>query len=54
MNETIKRYAKMPSTWRGLALLLGAFGIAIEPQMIEAVAAGVTAVIGIIETARKD
>lgn len=54
MNETIKRYAKMPSTWRGLALLLGAFGIAIEPQMIEAVAAGVTAVIGIIETARED
>lgn len=54
MKDALKRYAKMPSTWRGLALLLGAFGIAIEPQMIEAVAAGVTAVIGIIETARKD
>lgn len=30
--ETIKRYLKQPSTWRGLALVLSAFGIVVSPD----------------------
>lgn len=48
----VKRYLKQPSTWRGLALLLSAVGITIAPGAVEAIGAGVVALIGIAETVR--
>ena len=47
-------YLKQASTWRGLALLAGAFGVAIDPTALEAVGAGVVAAIGVIEVVRND
>jgi len=50
--EIVKTYAKQPSTWRGLALLLSLFGIAIEPDLLAGVGAGVVGAIGIYETVK--
>lgn len=47
-------YLKQASTWRGLALLAGVFGVAIDPTALEAVGAGVVAAIGVIEVVRND
>ena len=46
----IKTYAKQPSTWRGLAVLLSLFGISIDPDMLAGVGTGVIGAIGIYET----
>lgn len=54
MRDTIKRYMRQTSTWRGLALLLSAIGVTVAPGAVEAIGAGVVAVIGIIETVRDD
>ena len=51
---TLKQYAKMPSTWRGLAMLAGAFGVYLDPALLETAIAGVVAAIGLVETVRKD
>jgi hypothetical protein len=50
--DTVKRYLRQPSTWRGLALLLSAFGIVVAPGTVEAVGAGIVAIVGIVETVR--
>ena len=50
--DTIKTYAKQPSTWRGLAILLSLFGIAIDPELLSGVGAGVVGAIGIYETVK--
>lgn len=52
--NTIKRYLKQPSTWRGLSILAGAFGIAIDPASLEMIGAGVLALLGLIETVRDE
>lgn len=52
--DTVKRYLRQPSTWRGLALLLSAFGIAVAPEAVETIGAGVVALIGIAETVRDE
>lgn len=49
MLETLKRYARQPSTWRGLGILLAMGGITIEPALLEQVGIGVAAAIGIGE-----
>jgi hypothetical protein len=54
LTTTLVHYAKMSSTWRGVALLAGAFGVYMDPALLETVAAGVLALIGLIETVRKD
>ena len=43
-----------PSTWRGLAILAGALGIGIAPELVEQIGVAVTAVIGAIEIARRE
>ena len=40
--------AREPSTWRGAALLLAAFGVQIAPEMQEAIIAAGVAVAGLI------
>jgi hypothetical protein len=45
--------AREPSTWRGLALLLGALGCNLAPDLIPAIGTAVGAVVGAIEVARK-
>ena len=48
----IKTYAKQPSTWRGVVLLLSLFGIYIDPALLEGVGMGVVGAIGIYETVK--
>lgn len=50
MLELIKTYAKQPSTWRGLTILLAASGIIVDPMLMEQVGLGVIGLIGLYET----
>lgn len=50
MLELIKTYAKQPSTWRGVAILLAASGIIVDPMLMEQVGLGVIGLIGLYET----
>lgn len=52
--NTVMLYLKQASTWRGLALLAGVFGVAIDPTALEVVGAGVVAAIGMIEVVRNE
>jgi len=52
--ETVKRYLKQTSTYRGLALLLSVAGITVAPGAAEAIGAAVVAIIGIVETFRDE
>jgi hypothetical protein len=45
---------KEPSTIRGVAILLGLAGINLDPEAVNAITAGVIAVIGLIEVFRKE
>ena len=51
--QYILNRAREPSTWRGIALLLGAFGVHLAPELLTAIGAAVGAVVGAIEVARK-
>ena len=53
MNNILSRL-KEPSTFRGLAILAGLAGIAIDPAQVNAIAAAVAAVLGLIEVFRKE
>ena len=53
MNTILARL-KEPSTFRGLAILAGLFGYAIDPAQVNAIAAAVAAVIALIEVFRKE
>ena len=46
--------ANQPSTYVGIAALLGAFGIFVTPEMVSLIAGGVFAVAGLINTFIKD
>jgi len=52
--QNLLNYLKQASTWRGLALLAGVFGIAIDPTAVEAIGAGVVAAIGVVEVLRNE
>lgn len=52
--EWILERLKEPSTWKGLAGLLGAIGVAISPELIGQIGAAVIAIIGAIEVVRKE
>lgn len=54
MIEILKSYARQPSTWRGLALLLAAFGVVVDPGLIEQVGVGVVGLIGLVELAKNE
>ncbi len=45
---------KEKSTWRGLATLVGLFGIVVAPDQLELIGAGIVAIIGIIEMGRSE
>jgi hypothetical protein len=53
MNNILARL-KEPSTFRGLAILAGLGGIAIDPAQVNAIATAVAAVIALIEVFRKE
>ena len=44
---------KEASTWRGVALIVGGFGVQVAPDLIPAIGAMVTAAIGLIEVIRR-
>lgn len=48
--QIVKQYAKQPSTWRGFALILSAFGIAVDPELAGQIGVGVAGAIGLYET----
>lgn len=52
LKELIKTYARQPSTWRGIAILLAATGVVIDPMLLEQVGMGVIALIGLYETVK--
>ena len=45
---------KEPSTLRGLAIILGLVGINLDPEQVNAITAGVAAIIGLVEVFRKE
>jgi hypothetical protein len=53
MNYILDRL-KEPSTWRGLTVLAGAFGMHLSPDLIPAIGTAVAGVIGFIEVLRKE
>ena len=53
MNNLISR-RKAPATFRGLAILAGLAGVTIDPAQVNAIAATVAAVLGLIEVFRKE
>ena len=44
---------KEASTWRGIALIVGGFGVQVAPDLIPAIGTAVTAAIGLIEVIRR-
>lgn len=54
MFDILLSKMKEPSTWRGLAIVLGAFGITIAPALVDSITLAVTGVIGAIEIVRAD
>lgn len=47
-------YLKQRSTYVGLSLLLGAFGIAVSPDQIQAIGIGLLGLWGLVETVRNE
>jgi hypothetical protein len=45
---------KEPSTWRGLALMLGALGVGVSPEMVNSIGSAVIAALGAIEVIRRE
>lgn len=45
---------KEPSTWRGLAVIFGAFGVHLQPELLPAIGTAVTAALGAVEIIRKE
>lgn len=55
MNLIVSRL-KEPSTWRGLVMIATALGVALDPQMVEAIVAagtGLAGLIGVLTTDNK-
>lgn len=53
MNTLLQRL-KEPSTFRGLAILAGLCGYAIDPAQLNAISGAVIAVLGLIEVFRDE
>lgn len=45
---------KEPSTWNGLALIVGGFGVHVAPDLIPTIGTAVAAFIGLVEVVRKE
>ncbi len=52
--NVLKKYAAMPSTWRGIFAVLGVAGVSFMPEQQEAIVALVVAGLGMIEVFRKE
>ena len=50
----IKERLAEPSTYQGAAALAGAVGVALSPEMFEAIVALVTSVVGLVQIAKKE
>lgn len=53
MTYILERF-KEPSTWRGIAILAGALGMQVSPDLIPAIGTVVAAALGGIEVIRKE
>jgi len=47
-------YAKQPSTWKGIAVLLSATGFALNPEQLGAISAFIISAIGLYEVFRNE
>jgi hypothetical protein len=47
--ETIFKYLKQPSTWKGIIGIITGFGVALTPDQVAAIVAAGVAVIGLID-----
>lgn len=54
MKQLFLQYIRQASTWRGIALILAAAGITIDPALLEQIGVGVVGAIGLIETLRNE
>lgn len=52
-NAWLLSRAKEPSTWKGIAILVGLLGWSVQPELLEQIITAVIAVVGVIEVARK-
>lgn len=53
MKTILERLAQ-ESTWRGIITVIGAFGVAVSPELANHIIAGALAIVGIINIAKKD
>lgn len=54
MKDLIISYLKQASTYRGIAIVLGALGVYIDPTAIELIGTAVGSVLGAIEIMRNE
>jgi len=47
--ETIFKYLKQPSTWKGIVSVATGFGVALSPDQIAAIVAAGVAIVGVID-----
>jgi len=52
--DVLKKYAGMPSTWRGVFALLGVVGVSFMPEQQEAIVALAIAGLGMVEVFRRE
>ena len=52
--DVLKKYAVMPSTWRGIFAMLGVAGVSFMPEQHDAIVTFVIAGLGMVEVFRKE
>jgi hypothetical protein len=50
----LKSRLKEPSTYQGVTAIAGAIGVSVQPDMYESIAALMVAIIGVIQTIKKE
>ena len=50
----LKSRLKEPSTYQGVTAIAGAIGVSVQPEMYESIAALMVAIIGVIQTIKKE
>ena len=50
----LKSRLKEPSTYQGVTAIAGAIGVSVQPEMYESIAALMVAIIGVIQTVKKE
>jgi hypothetical protein len=50
----LKSRLKEPSTYQGVTAIAGAIGVSVQPEMYESIAALMLAIIGVIQTIKKE